>query len=238
MNRDFGHFDKIANSYDEQLPGHIRQFLLTKKTRLTVKTLKKYDIAKGKGIDLGCGTGWYLKAISEYGYAMTGIDNSSYLIDEAKANNQGSGALLETGDMLKLRFAAGSFDFAYCINSLHHLAGKKEVQDALSEIHRVLRNNGLLIIHELNAFLLFRLYLNYIFPLTNKIDKLGGENWLLPQDFSGQKLFEVKEIYYYTFFPHIIPRSLFGLFCKINSYMERISLRKIGVHYMAVLKKC
>jgi SAM-dependent methyltransferase len=231
------HFDNIASSYDEQLAAHIREFLLVKKTRLTVKTLKKYGISKGKGIDLGCGTGWYLKSISEYGYDIVGIDNSAFLVEEAKRNNKNGKASVQIGDILNLKFDSGSFDFAYCINSLHHLSNNKEFNHALLEIHRILKKGGLLIIHELNAFLLFRLYLNYIFPLTNKIDKLGGENWILPRKLFRQGLFEVKELYYYTFFPHIIPKSLFSFFCKINSYMERVSLRKIGVHYMLVLKK-
>jgi hypothetical protein len=51
------HFDTIASTYDEQLPEHIRVFLLAKKTGLSVAALKKYGIDKGKGIDLGCGTG-------------------------------------------------------------------------------------------------------------------------------------------------------------------------------------
>ncbi len=231
------HFDNIASFYDEQLPEHIRQFLLIKKTRLTVKTLKKYGITKGRGIDLGCGTGWYLKNISEYGYEIMGIDNSALLVEKARRNNRNSNTLVEIGDILNLKFDAKNFDFAYCINSLHHLKNSQEFNKALLEIHRVLRNEGVLIIHELNAFFLFRVYLNYIFPLTNKIDKFAGENWIAPALLFKQNLFEVKEIYYYTFFPHIIPKSLFTFFLKINSFMERISLRKIGVHYMAVLKK-
>lgn len=237
MGKEYIHFDNIASSYDEQLPQHIREFLLVKKTRLTVKSLKKYGISKGRGIDLGCGTGWYLKNISEYGYNMVGIDNSVLLIEEAKKNNKDSTALVKRGDILKLDFDAESFDFAYCINSLHHLTGNKEFKNALLEIHRVLKKDSLLIIHELNTFFLFRLYLNYIFPLTNKIDSFGGENWIEPKQLFKQNLFEVKELYYYTFFPHIIPKSLFSFFCKINSFMERVSLRKIGVHYMAIFKK-
>jgi SAM-dependent methyltransferase len=231
------HFDSIASSYDEQLPGHIREYLLNKKTRLTVKTLKKYGLKTGRGIDLGCGTGWYLKNIAEYGYQMTGIDNSGFLIEEAKRNNEGGASVVEFGEILNLGYASESFDFCVCINSLHHLKDKQELERALKEIHRILKRGGLLIIHELNAFFFFKLYLNYIFSLTNKIDRFGGENWISPKELFKQGLFEVKEVYYYTFFPHIIPKFLFNLFCKINSFMERATLRKIGVHYMAVLNK-
>ena len=231
------HFDNIASMYDEQLPEHIRQFLLAKKTDLTVNALRKSGITKGRGIDLGCGTGWYVKSISDRGYEMTGLDSSGFLIQEAKRNNTGNSAKIVKGDILKLDFPDESFDFAYCINSLHHLKDNRELAAALSSIHRALKKGGLLIIHELNTFFLFRLYLNYIFPLTNKIDKFGGENWVNPKSLSGRDLFRLKELHYYTFFPHIIPESLFGFFCKINSFCEKIFFKKFGVHYMAVLEK-
>ena len=133
------HFDNIASSYDEQLAEHVRAFLLVKKTRLTVKTLKKYGVSDGRGIDLGCGTGWYLKKISEYGYDMVGIDNSPSLVEEAKRNNKNGRASVKIGDILSLGFEGESFDFAYCINSLHHLKDNNEFNSALLEIHRVLK---------------------------------------------------------------------------------------------------
>jgi ubiquinone/menaquinone biosynthesis C-methylase UbiE len=235
-NRDI-HFDTIASSYDEQLPQHIRNYLLKKKTRLTVKTLKKYKITKGKGIDLGCGTGWYLKMISEYGYDMVGIDSSEQLVKEASRHIQDTPAMVKGGNILSMDFQPRSFDFAYCINSLHHLKNKEELCRALSEINRIIKKDGLLIIHELNAFFFFRFFLNYIFPLTNKIDKFGGECWIKPKELSTLGSFTLQETYYYTFFPHIIPKSLFGFFRRVNSYMERVSMRRFGVHYMAVLRK-
>ena len=232
------HFDRIASNYDEQLPKHIRDFLLLKKTNLTVEALRKYNITEGRGIDLGCGTGWYLKALSsEYNYRMTGIDSSISLIEEAKRNNSANPVELRCLDMLKLDFPAETFDFAYCINSLHHLQNDNQLQLALKEIYKILKKGGLCIIHELNTFFLFRLYLNYIFPLTNKIDKIGGENWVSVNKLFQQDLFQVKEVHYYTFFPHIIPKFLFCDFLKLNRLMEKIYFRKFGVHYMAVLKK-
>jgi SAM-dependent methyltransferase len=231
------HFDALAASYDEQMPPHIREYLLAKKTGLTVATLKRYGIPGGKGIDLGCGTGWYLKSICESGYRMTGVDNSASQILAARRNNEGNTAVIQSGDILHLAFDDSSFDFAYCINSLHHLKDDAEFGRALGEIHRILRPGGLLVIHELNAFLLFKIYLNYIFPLTNKIDRFGGENWVSPNMLSEQGFFTVKEVSYYTFFPHIIPKALFSFFLRINGYMEKVFFRKIGVHYMAVLKK-
>jgi ubiquinone/menaquinone biosynthesis C-methylase UbiE len=231
------HFDNIASKYDEQLPAHIRSFLLDKKTALTVSALEKCGITSGRGIDLGCGTGWYVKNISERGYGMTGLDNSEQLIEEAVRNNWGNAAKIIKGDILKLDFPDNYFDFAYCINSLHHLKAQDDLPKALSSIHRVLRKGGVLIIHELNTFLLFRLFLDYVFPLTNKIDRFGGENWVSPGRLSKQDLFSLRELHYYTFFPHIIPQFMFGYFLKINDLCERIFFKKFGVHYMAVLVK-
>ncbi len=231
------HFDTFASLYDEQMPEHIREFLLVKKTRLTVKTLNRFKVSKKAiGLDVGCGTGWYFKSISEHGYHMHGIDSSKALVRQARLNNQNN-QNIQVANMLQLPFEPESFDFAYCINSLHHLVNDKELAAAFAQIHRVLKKNAILVVHELNAFLLFKLYLNYIFPLTNKIDKFGGENWIEPKKLFKQHLFQVKDIYYYTFFPHLIPGFLFDYFLRINSFMERVTLRKFGVHYMGILKK-
>ncbi len=237
MQDQYIHFDTIASTYDEQLPEHIRVFLLAKKTRLTVAALKKYGIGKGKGMDLGCGTGWYVRNFAECGYEMTGIDNSASLVEEAKRHNSSNLALIRQGDILALNFERESFDFVYCVNSLHHLRDNAQLNSALAQAHRILKKGGLLIIHELNTFFLFRVFLNYIFPLTNKIDKFGGENWVSPQNLLRQGLFKVVEIHYYTFFPHIIPKFMFKSFGRVNDFCERIFFRKFGVHYMAVLKK-
>lgn len=231
------HFDNIASTYDEQLPEYIREFLLQKKTALTLQALKNHGIGNGKGIYLGCGTGWYLKKVAEAGYEMSGIDYTQGLVEEANRNIRGVKANILVGNILKLDFPAESFDFAYCINSLHHLRNDSELITGLSQVHRILKKGGLLIIHELNTFLLFRFFLNYIFPLTNKLDKFGGENWVSPKMLKKQKLFSLNEIHYYTFFPHIIPGSMFKQFIKVNDTCEKIFFRKFGVHYMAVLKK-
>ncbi|MDD2752555.1 MAG: class I SAM-dependent methyltransferase, partial [Candidatus Omnitrophica bacterium] len=214
-------FDKIACIYDEQLPEHIREYLLKKKTGLTVNALGRYGINSGSGIDLGCGTGWYLRALSQYGYNLVGVDNSNQLVREAQKNNEGGSVQIELMDILNLDYEPESFDFAYCINSLHHLKGKNDFFAALAQIHRILKKGGVLIVHELNTFFLFRLYLNYIFPLTSKIDAFGGENWISPAKIKKQGVFEVKEIYFYTFFPHIIPKPCFNLFIKVNEALEK-----------------
>jgi len=230
-------FDNIASSYDKQLPAHIREYLLKKKTGLTVKALTHYGMTSGRGIDLGCGTGWYVRALSQYGYNLTGIDNSSLLVREAQKNNDGYNVRIEHKDILNLDYESESFDFAYCINSLHHLKGENDFLTALSQIRRILKKDGLLIVHELNTFFIFRMYLNYIFPLTNKIDAFGGENWISPAKIRKQGLFDVKEIYFYTFFPHILPKPYFNIFIKVNEMLEKNFFRRFGAHYMAVLKK-
>lgn len=229
--------DAIAPSYDEQLPEHIREFLLVKKTNLTVASLKNQGLTCGKGVDLGCGTGWHIKSIAAHGYEVTGVEACASLAQQAAFNNRQSQARVQCADMLHLKFDDCSFDFAYCINSLHHLKNNEELMKALGEIRRILKGNGVCIIHELNTYFLFRLYMSYIFPLINSIDKFGGENWVSPKVFARQNLFEVKELRYYTFFPHIIPKSLFGFSLKVNSVLERSFLSRFGAHYMVVLKK-
>src|SRR4029077_15649699 len=55
------HFDEVAHAYEEQIPRHIRERLLAKKTGLIREQLAAAGIAgDARGLDLGCGQGWYL----------------------------------------------------------------------------------------------------------------------------------------------------------------------------------
>ena len=76
-----------------------------------------------KVLDLGCGPGDYVDALSRSGYRVTGIDNSSVMITLAQANKQGSFYNYSFTEIDQLEGAQkGEFDCVYCIgNSLSYL---------------------------------------------------------------------------------------------------------------------
>jgi SAM-dependent methyltransferase len=72
-------------------------------------------------LDFGCGTGSYLRAISgRFGCALLGLEPSDGMRAKAVAKNPG--LRIEKGDHSSLPFEAGSLDFVYMTDVIHHVS--------------------------------------------------------------------------------------------------------------------
>lgn len=250
LDHDNFHFDEIAHAYEEQIPQHIRQRLLAKKTDLIRRGLAREDIGDGaKGLDLGCGQGWYLIALSELGFRMHGIDFSAGQLKNAALNARAAApdpstaatalpVRLYQADAQALPFPDNSFDFAYSINTIHHLPSRAAQERAIHEIVRVLRPGGVFILHEINTQNpVFRLYVGYLFPLIKQIDE-GTERWILPSALpAAPGAAWGDEAQYFTFTPDFVPSALQRLLGGIERALERSALRGYSAHYQACLVK-
>jgi ubiquinone/menaquinone biosynthesis C-methylase UbiE len=242
------HFDEIAHAYEEEIPKHVRDRLLAKKTSLMREQLEAAGIAVGaRGLDLGCGQGWYLSALASAGYRMHGLDYSVGQLKKAAASARhdapAAGAApaalrLCQGDAQALPFPDGSFDFAYSINAFHHLPSRAAQERAIREIVRVLRPGGVFILHEINTQNpVFRLYVGYLFPLIKQIDE-GTERWILPSALPpAPGAAWAGEAQYFTFTPDFVPVALQRLLGGIERGLERSALRGYSAHYQACLVK-
>ena len=103
-----------------------------------------------KILDLGCGNGRVYELLKEKKIDYLGIDNSSGLIEKARANH--SNANFEFADMVDLDLPDNSFDIIFSIASFHHIPGKKLRIQAIKEMHRVLKSDGILILTVWNLF--------------------------------------------------------------------------------------
>jgi ubiquinone/menaquinone biosynthesis C-methylase UbiE len=111
------------------------------------KALLKYLLAGFVGartlLEVGCGTGHFLRWLCELGLSSVGLDLSRPMLDEAK--KLGEGVYLQ-GDALKLPIAAKSFDLVALITTLEFLPDPLQ---ALAEAVRVSRKG--LILGVINA---------------------------------------------------------------------------------------
>lgn len=100
--------------------------------------------AAGPILDLGCGRGFYAKAITTLypQAAVAGADYSSAYLATAAEQLAGTGASLARADARTLPFGVETFAAVVCSEVLEHIA---EDALALSEIHRVLTPGGLLL---------------------------------------------------------------------------------------------
>jgi 2-polyprenyl-3-methyl-5-hydroxy-6-metoxy-1,4-benzoquinol methylase/uncharacterized membrane protein YbhN (UPF0104 family) len=229
------HFDTLANAYDVQIPEARRHALLTKKTGLMREVIAAHQTGT-RGLDVGCGQGWYVARMREIGFDVNGIDASAGQIQLA-TENVGAPDLVQVGSALRIPAADGTYDFAYTINVVHHLPSIGDQRAAFVEMFRVLRPGGLLFLHEINTRnVLFRFYMGYVFPSINSIDE-GVERWLLPNRLAEYTDVPVIDIRHFTFLPEFLPGALVRLFGPLERRLETSPLGVYSAHYMAVFRK-
>lgn len=96
-------------------------------------------------LDAGCGNGWLSVCAREKGFRVNAIDISENEMKESSFifKKQNADIALTRTSLLGLPFMDSSFDSVMCIYVLEHIS---DIEGALTEIKRVLRKNGRLII--------------------------------------------------------------------------------------------
>ncbi|NTU61294.1 MAG: class I SAM-dependent methyltransferase [Caldiserica bacterium] len=132
-----------------------------------VKALRKEKVS-GKLLDVGCGPGWFLKDLDKVfpSIEFTGCDLSERMVFHAR-NNLPSKVKVVAGDAQNLPFSDNSFDVVTSTLAFHHFPQPGKV---ISEFHRVLKPNGLMIVadarRDCNGFIwsLVRFLTKFIVP--------------------------------------------------------------------------
>ncbi|WP_371876505.1 methyltransferase domain-containing protein [Pyxidicoccus fallax] len=213
------HFDLIAEEYKDNVPEHIRLRLLNRKIELNLSHLPKDRYVRG--IDAGCGQGWYLKEMLSRGYLVEGIDYSENQIKQARKYLGPDANLVRQGSISQLPFEDASQDFVYAVNVIHHLPDVERQQQAFQEVRRVLRPGGRFVVHEMNVTNpLFRFYMSYIFPLIKDIDD-GTEVWLKETTGPLSEGWTLVKTEYRTFLPDFVPQFAYRRLWGVEQCLER-----------------
>ena len=111
-----------------------------------LETLKR----GGSLLDLGCGIGLFLEALSEvarYKWKLYGLDINEKLIGKAEVRLRGKTQKLFLGKVTSLNLKVEAFDCITCFDVLEH---DHELKLTLGEIKRLLKPSGLLVIQAPN----------------------------------------------------------------------------------------
>ena len=222
------HFDAIATSYDSAHPEHITAHYLRKRVALLGPLLRG-----GRALDVGCGTGRLMAALSTYGHVV-GVEPSGGMLEVLRGENRGEA---KQGSATALPFEDECFDLVYCVAVLHHLAAPGEVGAALREMVRVAKRSGRVVVIDHNP-------LNPYWPVAMR---------RAPQDTGDERLIPLREILRDLkqagarmqdvlrsgLVPEFVPVSLMPIARGIEWLVERLPVaRMICAHNIVIARKC
>lgn len=107
-----------------------------------IKTLEKLGAGR-RGVDIGCGNGYFTRALIRAGYSVLGVDISPQMLDTAQrlSLKEGVGAEFLLGDITKLKLN-GKMDFAVAVNDCLNYVPHGKLQTAFSHVAACLKKGG------------------------------------------------------------------------------------------------
>ncbi len=108
---------------------------------------KMTDYSGGKVLEVGCGQGEGTKLIQQFfrPKAIQAIDLDQKMIARAKKRRNKGNVEFQAASVTELPFQDGEFDAVFDFGILHHIP---DWENALKEIHRVLRKDGQFILED------------------------------------------------------------------------------------------
>ncbi len=142
-------YDRLAESFDVMTDWQSR---LAFEMPFLEKTLARHNARSV--LDCACGTGGHAIALAQRGYRVAASDISAAMIARARANAASAGAVMSfaVAGFQELRTTLRErFDAVLCLgNSLPHVLTDDAALDSLTNMHDCLREDGVLILHNLN----------------------------------------------------------------------------------------
>jgi SAM-dependent methyltransferase len=118
----------------------------------------------GSVLDLCCGPGRHSVAIAERGFAVTGVDRSSFLLDKARERAAEAGATVEWVQEDMRRFLRpAAFDLACSLfTSFGYFANEADDLQVLRNVHASLKDSGVFVMEMIGKEWLARAWKNVL----------------------------------------------------------------------------
>jgi len=221
------HFDRIAEYYDKVFPEHITDHYYRKRINFLTGFIKR-----GKVLDVCSGTGRISEGLIERGFNVVSLDLSRSMLMIRRHVN---GYQPVNGISYEFPFKSDVFDMVISIASLHHIADREKIQSTISEMKRIIKKGGYIVLWDHNP-------LNPYWKFIMK---------RVPQDTGQERLISISELtapfasagYSYKVFkrgfvPDFAPKRLMKLFKIIERLFEWLPLLNLfAAHNVVVIKK-
>lgn len=108
-----------------------------------IRGLNEYHSGK-KGLEIGCGSGYFCRALAKEGYLMTGLDLSQAMIAKAQvlSREEGLNIPFVLMDALKLK-TPDKYDFAIAPNDCYNYIPHAKLSSAFKKVAACLKLGGL-----------------------------------------------------------------------------------------------
>jgi SAM-dependent methyltransferase len=222
-------YTAVAHEYDDVFPRHVAEHYITKRTNL-VKDLLPLG---GLVLDVGCGTGQLGAAIASVGFDVFGVDLSPSMVSKARQRG-----LVGTyaGVTTALPFAENSFDLALTVATLHHLETPERVAATVTEMGRVVKSKGYVVLWDHNPA-------NPYWPiLMKRVPQDSGTERLVPQaelvrDVHRAGL-EPQRVLRSGLMPDFMPKALAGPWRLVERIVEVTpGLNMLAAHNVVIARK-
>lgn len=107
-----------------------------------IKTLKSLHVGH-EGVDIGCGNGYFTRALYKAGYSVKGMDISPEMLSTAieLARKEGVGSEFLTGDITKLHLC-GKVDFITAVNDCINYVPQSKLRSTFKGVFSNLKKGG------------------------------------------------------------------------------------------------
>lgn len=126
-------YSEIAPTYDARYTLGLYDGVLVALRALVIGKNSEYTL------EAGCGTGYWLSALSDLIPHLYGLDYSLEMLRKARERDSCGALVRATAEILP--FHETTFDLIFCVNAIHHFG---RIDQFISEARRLLRPGGTL----------------------------------------------------------------------------------------------
>ena len=224
-------FDAIAGIYDAVFPPHIIEHYVQRRASY----LRRHAPGEGQtALDVGAGTGLLAERLSDLGLGVVALDPFPQMLGKLQQRRPEIETVVAHGD--EIPFPDDAFDLTYSVAVMHHIAEPPLVRSTLSEMVRVTRPGGRIVVWDHNP-------LNrYWSLLMRRVPQDTGAERLVPlpelvaglRD-AGADVVRTERL---GLMPEFVPRALLGPAAAVERAVEATpSLRRFCAHNVVLAIK-
>lgn len=228
-------WEERAGEYYETMyiTDHVKNYITGRRAGLAAKWLAAGD----PWLDLGVGTGTiFAEVLRRTGSKGVGMDYTRNMLAVARRQQANRNAGFLQGNGIALPFEDEAFKVVFSVDVMHHIAfeGLHYVDQALANIRRVLRDDGVFVVYEANPLNIYWYYY---------MNKIGEDNARLMRRAYLEKALqraglEVVEGRYMGFVPQFLSARALRWFRPLESAVEATPLvQKFCSNYYLVARK-